>query len=69
MEVIGYQIMKMTKAQAESKVYELTESLLHTKKDQKDVNAGYKEKIKELEEEIKSIIEEYNTAGSVPAQP
>ena len=61
--------MKMTKAQAESKVYELTESLLLTKRDQKDVNAGYKEKIKDIESEIKAIIEEYNATGSVPAKP
>jgi hypothetical protein len=61
--------MKMTKAQAEAKVYVLTESLLLTKKDQKDVNSGYKEKIKDIESEIKSIIEDYNVAGSVPAQP
>ena len=59
----------MTKAQAEAKVYELTESLLFTKKDQRDVNAGYKEKVKDIESEIKAIIEEYNTAGSVPAKP
>jgi hypothetical protein len=61
--------MKMTKAQAEAKVYVLTESLLLTKKDQKDVNSGYKEKIKDIESEIKAIIEDYNVAGSVPAQP
>jgi hypothetical protein len=59
--------MKMTKAQAEAKVYTLTESLLATKRDQKDVNAGYKEKIKDVESEIKAIIEDYNSAGSVPA--
>ena len=29
--------MKLTKQQSETKVYELTESLLHLKKDQKDV--------------------------------
>lgn len=57
--------MKMTKQQAEAKVYELTESLLFTKKDQKDVNAGYKDKIKDIESEIKAIIEEYNTASTV----
>jgi hypothetical protein len=59
----------MTKQQAEAKVYELTESLLFTKRDQRDVNAGYKEKVKDIESEIKAIIEEYNTAGSAPAQP
>lgn len=61
--------MKMTKAQAEAKVYELTESLLITKRDQKDVNAGYKEKIKDIESEIKAIIEEYDATGSAPAKP
>ena len=54
----------MTKAQAEAKVYELTESLLLTKKDQKDVNAGYKEKIKDVESEIKAIIDDYNGAAT-----
>jgi hypothetical protein len=59
--------MKMTKSQAEAKVYELTETLLSTKRDQKDVNAGYKEKIKDIEEEIRAIIEEYNSASTVAA--
>ena len=48
----------MTKAEAEKKVYELTEKLIFTKKDFKDVAAGYKEKIKELENEIKAVVEE-----------
>lgn len=48
----------MTKAEAEKKVYELTEKLIFTKKDFKDVAAGYKEKIKELESEIKAVVEE-----------
>ena len=48
----------MTKADAEKKVYELTEKLIFTKKDFKDVAAGYKEKIKELENEIKAVVEE-----------
>jgi len=48
----------MTKAEAEKKVYELTEKLIFTKRDFKDVAAGYKEKIKELESEIKAVVEE-----------
>jgi hypothetical protein len=48
----------MTKTEAEKKVYELTEKLIFTKKDFKDVAAGYKEKIKELENEIKAVVEE-----------
>lgn len=48
----------MTKTDAEKKVYELTEKLIFTKKDFKDVAAGYKEKIKDLENEIKAVVEE-----------
>ena len=48
----------MTKQEAEKKVYELTDKLLFVKKDFKDVAAGYKEKIKEIENEIKAIMEE-----------
>ena len=50
--------IKLTKQQAEQKVYELTEKLLYVKKDFKDVAAGYKEKMKEIENEIKAIVEE-----------
>ena len=57
--------MKLTKAQSEAKVYELTEKLLSTKADQKDLNAGYKDTIKDIESEIKAIIEEFNQQ-SVP---
>lgn len=57
--------MKLTKQQSETKVYELTESLLHVKKDQKDVNAGYKEKIKDITSEIEAIIEDYNSQATV----
>lgn len=49
---------KLSKTEAEKKVYELTEKLIFTKKDFKDVAAGYKDKIKELENEIKSVVEE-----------
>jgi len=50
--------IKLTKQQAEQKVYQLTEDLLHVKKDFKDVAAGYKERMKEIESEIKAIVEE-----------
>jgi len=50
--------IKLTKQQAEQKVYELTEKLLYVKKDFKDVAAGYKERMKEIESEIKAIVEE-----------
>ena len=59
----------MTKPQAESKVYELTEKLISTKKDQKDINSGYKETIKDIESEIKAIIEDYSVNGTVVANP
>jgi len=52
--------MKLTKSQSEAKVYELTEKLISVKKDLKDVNVGYKETIKEIESEIKSVIEDFN---------
>jgi hypothetical protein len=50
--------LKLNKADAQKKVYELTEKLLFVKKDFKDVAAGYKEKIKEIENEIKAVVEE-----------
>jgi hypothetical protein len=53
--------IKLTKQQAEQKVYELTEKLLYVKKDFKDVSAGYKEKMKEIESEIKAIVEDAST--------
>lgn len=48
----------ISKSDAQKKVYELTEKLIFTKKDFRDVAAGYKEKIKELENEIKAVVEE-----------
>jgi hypothetical protein len=50
--------LKLNKADAQKKLYELTEKLLFVKKDFKDVAAGYKEKIKEIENEIKAVVEE-----------
>ena len=55
--------IKLSKQEVQKKVYELTEKLLHTKKDFKDVSSGYKERIKELESEIKSVVED---AGWLP---
>ena len=52
---------KLLQADAEKKIFELTEKLLFTKKDYKDVAAGYKERIKELEGEIQAIVEEQET--------
>jgi len=57
---------KLSKADAEKKVYELTEKLIFTKKDFKDVAAGYKEKIKELENEIKAVVEEVGDVSLTP---
>jgi hypothetical protein len=53
--------IKISKADAQKKVYELTETLLFTKKDFKDVATGYKERIKEIENEIKAVVEESGT--------
>lgn len=55
--------IKLTKTQAEQKVYELTEKLLYVKKDFKDVAAGYKERMKEIESEIKAIVEEASASN------
>jgi hypothetical protein len=57
----------MTKEEAEKKVYELTEKLIFTKKDFKDVAAGYKEKIKEFESEIKAVVEEVGDVSLTPS--
>lgn len=53
---------KLSKTDAQKKVYELTERLLFVKKDFKDVAAGYKEKIKEIESEIKAVVEDATPA-------
>ena len=50
--------IKLTKADAEKKVYQLTEDLLHVRKDFKDVASGYKDRMKEIDSEIKAIVEE-----------
>lgn len=51
-------MITISKSEAEKKVYELTEKLIFTKKDFKDIAAGYKEKIRDLESEIKAVVEE-----------
>jgi len=48
----------MTKQEAEKKVYELTDKLVFVKKDFKEIASGYKEKINEIENEIKAVMEE-----------
>lgn len=58
---------KLTKIEAQQKVYDLTEKLIFTKKDLKDVTVGYKDTIKELQGEIEAIIEEFNGDVQVPA--
>lgn len=49
---------KFTKQQAESKIYELTQDLLRIRQEKKDTSAGYREKIKSIEEEIEAILDE-----------
>jgi len=49
---------KLTKQQAEAKIYELTEDLIRIRQEKKDMNAGYREKIKSIEDEIQCIIDD-----------
>jgi len=51
---------KFTKEQAQAKIYELTEDLIRIRQDKKDMNAGFREKIKGIEDEIQAIIDEAN---------
>ena len=53
-------ISKLTKEESEKKVYQFTEQLLEIKRQQKEANATFKEEIKDLESEIKGIIEDFN---------
>jgi hypothetical protein len=48
---------KYTREEAQAKIYELTEDLIRIRQEKKDMNAGYRDKIKEIEEEIEAIIE------------
>jgi hypothetical protein len=59
----------ISKTDAQKKVYELTEKLIFTKKDFRDVAAGYKEKIKELENEIKAVVEEAESGSPTVKSP
>ena len=59
----------ISKTDAQKKVYELTEKLIFTKKDFRDVAAGYKEKIKELENEIKTVVEEAESSSPTVKAP
>ena len=59
---------QLNKTDAQKKVYELTEKLIYVKKDFKDVAAGYKEKIKELENEIKAVVEDAETTSNPPTK-
>lgn len=51
---------KYTKEEAQAKIYELTEDLIRIRQDKKDMNAGFRDKIKGIEEEIQGIIDEAN---------
>jgi predicted nucleic acid-binding Zn-ribbon protein len=51
---------KFTKEEAQAKIYELTEDLIRIRQDKKDMNSGFREKIKGIEEEIQGIIDEAN---------
>ena len=59
----------LTREQAEAKVYELTKQLAEIKKEKKTTASEFRERIGEVEDEIKSILEEQesqNTAGTSP---
>lgn len=50
----------MTKQEAEQKVYKLTEQLIEIKRQKKEANDNYNEEIKDIESEIKAVIEDFN---------
>jgi hypothetical protein len=52
----------LTRTQAEQKTYKLQEQLLEIKRQKKEANDTYNEEIKDIESEIKAIIDEQNTA-------
>jgi uncharacterized membrane protein YukC len=59
----------LTKDEAKSKVYELTQRLAEIKKDKKATNAEFKQRLNEVEDEIEAIIDEQegqNTKGTNP---
>ena len=58
---------QLTKKQAEEKIYKLTEQVLEIKRQKKEANDNYNEEIKDIESEIKAIIDEQNqTTPQVP---
>jgi len=55
----------LTKTQAEQKVYKLQEQLLEIKRQKAEANANYNEEIKDIESEIKAIIEEQHQVNLI----
>jgi pyoverdine/dityrosine biosynthesis protein Dit1 len=55
----------LTKTQAEQKVYKLQEQLLEIKRQKSEANANYNEEIKDIESEIKAIIEEQHQVNLI----
>lgn len=49
---------KFTKHQAEEKIYDLTQDLIRIRQEKKDMSAGYREKLNDIQDEIEAIIEE-----------
>ena len=68
-ERLYIKMVTISKSEAEKKVYELTEKLIFTKKDFKDIAAGYKEKIRDLENEIKAVVEEAEAISPTVKNP
>ena len=62
----------LTKTDAEKKVYRLTETAIEIKRQKKEANDNYNEELKDIESEIKAIIEDINHSGgatvSVPEE-
>ena len=59
----------LTRDQAEAKVYELTKQLAEIKKEKKLANGEFKDRLNDVEDEIKAILaeqEDQNTAGTSP---
>jgi len=53
----------LTKTDAEKKVYKLTETAIEIKRQKKEANDNYNEELKDIESEIKAIIEDINHSG------
>lgn len=59
----------LTREQAEAKVYELTKQLAEIKAEKKASNGEFKDRLNDVEDEIKEILEEQegqNTPGTSP---